>query len=374
MVIKIIFGLIIFALCLSSVVEAQTECSCKVTQDGEMIPPQLEKGLNVYRLKAKTFRIEVSPISCEPTINLLSDLSQIDYLTQTPLIFASGAYYIAGDFKSADILAPMRQENPRTSLDEEIKMATHDIEWARQKYNELCATLGYCPTPARPFSTHWPFRDPVTKGDREYAEFKRFTEFSPLSKAVGRRIYAVIYTQWQSVTRFTQWGGERPVFYLLKPNIVVLDFQPDREKITGKDKVPKFPPWMPDEACFQTTPEIERDCDINVFIDRKLKLLSPECLEQFKSKRHQEDSNDCLKEFVTMSQAAHQEALECHYSHVSLKCKEQLMLYERRHKNVKCLKAMNKILALCGTGQNMNVKCHNDHEAEIEAACTETPK
>ncbi len=213
-------------MCLVSVVHAQTECSCKIIQESETIPPRLQTGLNVYKLKAKEFRIEVSPRSCEASIYLLTDRSQIGHLTRTPLIFGSGGYYMAGDTESADILSDNRPgEDLHASLDEMIQMATHDVEWAKQKYKELCTMLGYCPTPVKPYSTAWPFFDPVTREDRGYAEFKRLNESSPLSDAAGQTFYVVVYTQWLPITKSFAWRSNVPVFYVLQPHILVLDFQ-----------------------------------------------------------------------------------------------------------------------------------------------------
>lgn len=213
----------------TAAVQRKPECVVKIIQDNQEITPRIENKINVYKLKAKEFKIEVSPLSCSPGINMLTQRSQIDYLLRTPLIF-TGSYGMAIEFEKADILTYVPGPlNPDTSLDEEIEYMTRDVVWAKQKYKEFVATLGYSPTPAKAYFTLAHFMDPVTNENRGYAEFKRFGESNSMSAAAGQYMYAVIYTKEQTIDITISTGEKRPLFFLKKPHIIVLDFQPDNK-------------------------------------------------------------------------------------------------------------------------------------------------
>ncbi len=230
---------------------AQTECSLKIIQDGQSITPYIVNKLNVYKLKAREFKIAVNRDSCHPGIYVLSQRSQIDYLMKTPLIFSAGGYGIAIKLDDADILSDVPDPiNLNSSLDEQINISTRDVFWAKQEYKNLSMRLGYNPSPTKAYATYWPFMDPLTEKARGYAEFKRFkSPFLPISKVSGKVIYAVVYTQSETITKLE---ARAPSFYLLKPHIVVLNFS-DNDNVKDIEETA-------DDRLDQQNPTIE-DCN-----------------------------------------------------------------------------------------------------------------
>jgi hypothetical protein len=145
----------------------------------------------------------------------------LSYITQTPLVFSPMGVFGAGSTETADILAAAGGSNPRTSLDQVIETTTSEVESAKRGYEALCRELNYCPAPVLAFSTAWPFLDPTTRDFRGYAEFRRFTQFTPtMSTAAGRVLLAVVYTQYETLS-----VRNRPMFYLLRPHAIALDFR-----------------------------------------------------------------------------------------------------------------------------------------------------
>ena len=199
------------------------ECTIKIIQDGREIIPSIENKISTYRLKADEFKIEVNDLYCGPGIFPIKDSRHIEYLQRTPLIFSSGGYGLAENLDSIDVFGPNGGEDPSTTIDQVIETATPDIEWAKRKYKELCSELKYCPTPANPYSRHLPFTDPETRKARNYADFKRWIPSSPMSAATGLKCQMVIYTTIDSIT---SPGRKFALFDIIKPNIIVLDFQP----------------------------------------------------------------------------------------------------------------------------------------------------
>ena len=197
------------------------ECTLKIVQDGKETSVQTINGRPTYKLSAREFRIEVASPDCEPSITLMVP-TEVAYVTQTPLIFGTGAYWMAGDFETADMLAGATGRNPRTTIEEEIQMSTSKVAWAQQQYKEVCDALKYCPTPVKHFATAWPFLDPRSQKNRGFAEFKRLDRFSTMSKAAGRTIHAVIYTKWRVLRTGASWNETR--LYVLRPHLAVLDF------------------------------------------------------------------------------------------------------------------------------------------------------
>jgi hypothetical protein len=199
---------------------AEFECVVRIVQEGQEVVPAVNGNLKTYKLEPDDFRIEVRPASCAPTMALVGK-HHLSYITQTPLVFSPMGVFGAGSAQYADILAEARGDNPRTSLDEVIERTTRETSAARFAYDELCGKLGYCPAPVLAFSTAWPFLDPKTRDFRGYAEFRRFTQFTPtMSTAAGRVLLAVVYTQYAMVS-----VGNRPMFYVLRPHAIELDFR-----------------------------------------------------------------------------------------------------------------------------------------------------
>ncbi len=202
----------------------QQECSLRIIQDGLSITPRMENNLNVYKLKANNFKIEVNSDSCSPGIYVLSQRSQIDYLTKTPLIFAGGGFGIAINYNDADVLPDVpKPVNLNLSLDELIRLIdAHDASWAKQQYKELSVRLGYNPTPMKAYALYIPFINPETAKSRNYAEFKKFKNpVIPISEVSGKVIYAVVYTKSENITKP---GNRAPSYYLLKPHIIAFNF------------------------------------------------------------------------------------------------------------------------------------------------------
>lgn len=196
-------------------------CKVKIFQgEGEVVPVERGDG-KTYKLLPKKFRIEVTPAECSPTIALVTP-NQLEYILQTPLVFSSGGVFMAGVPAEANILTGIVGDNPRTSLTE-VASSTNQPDWVKQQYDELCKSLGYCPNPALAFSSAWPFLDPVSMNNRNYAEFSRFSKFESMSAASGRTLHAVVYTNWQTLTK--KAGFSQSVIYVLHPNSLVLEFQ-----------------------------------------------------------------------------------------------------------------------------------------------------
>lgn len=199
------------------------ECSLRVVQDGKEIMPEVSEKISSFKLVASDFKIEVSPPACSPSITL-TDRHQVAYLTQTPVVFSTGGYWVAGDTESADMLASAAAlGNARTTVEEEIEYATSDVSWAQEQYRSSCSSLGYCPTPAKTFATAWPFLDPETKENRGFAEFKRIDKFRSLGQVSGSVIVAVVYSNWKVISNGDKWSEKR--LYLLKPHAIAFDFR-----------------------------------------------------------------------------------------------------------------------------------------------------
>lgn len=199
------------------------DCKVKLTQSNAEITPQVINGKPTFKLAANEFKIEVVPLACDPSIALFVP-SQLGYVTQTPLIYGTGSYWMAGSSQTSDILATASGGNPRTTFEEEIELSTSQrAQWALDQYKKLCDSLGYCPTPVKHYATAWPFLDSKTLENRGYANFKRFDEFSPMQRAQGRVIHAVVYTKWKVLRSGTAWNDIQ--HYILQPHVVLLDFR-----------------------------------------------------------------------------------------------------------------------------------------------------
>ena len=196
---------------------AQLECKFKVSQDGDEVSATTTGKTINYKLKANSFKVEVSPAECEPTMALVTQ-HHLEYILQTPLVFSPSGVFMAGSPDEIDILGNQGGDNPRTTLSE-ILSSTNESAWAKQEYDSFCESLKYCPTPTLAFSTAWPFLDPTTKEFRGFAEFKRFTKFRPMSGASGKVLLAVVYTRWKISTK------GHSAFYVLKPNALIFDFR-----------------------------------------------------------------------------------------------------------------------------------------------------
>ena len=198
---------------------ALVECSLRVFQNDIEIVPEASASLKRFRLKPLAFRIEVQPVSCNPTISLVTQHA-LTYITQTPQVFSPSGVFAAGSTKDADVLTQVSGSNPRTTLAEVIDMSTRETDWAKGQYDELCRALSYCPSPVLAYSSGWPFADPAARGSRGFAEFKRFDQFADsMARARGRELIAVVYTQ----SKMLRKGYSS--FYLLKPNAIALDFR-----------------------------------------------------------------------------------------------------------------------------------------------------
>lgn len=198
-------------------------CTLQIIQDGEIVLPEVSEKFLAFKLAARDFKINVSPLACNPSV-VLTGQHQVEYLTQTPLVFSTGNYWIAGDTEHADMLnSAAGLGNVRTVLEEEIGYAGTDVQWAREQYRKACGALGYCPTPAKTYATTWPFLDPETKENRGFAEFKRFDQYRSLGQVSGSVILAVVYLNWKTISKGSKWNEKR--LYLLKPEILVLDFR-----------------------------------------------------------------------------------------------------------------------------------------------------
>ena len=199
---------------------AEFECRVRVVQDGREVAPQVAGTLRSFKLEPADFRIVVEPTTCTPTMTLISR-ERLEYVMQTPLVFAPGGVFMAGSHETADILASVAGDNPRTTVNEVIAGSTDQKDWAQAEYKRLCGVLGYCPTPVLAFSTAWPFLDPKTGTHREFAEFRRFTQFSKsMGPAAGRQVHAVVYTHYRSVSL-----RGSPTFYVLRPHALSFDFR-----------------------------------------------------------------------------------------------------------------------------------------------------
>lgn len=217
---RLFIAFALFALAAASA-RAQLDCTLRIFQGEAEISPTPAGKTNAYPLAAKPFRIEVAPPDCTPTMALVTP-HRLDYILQTPLVFSPSGVFMAGDPKEADILANLGGDNPRTTL-AEILAGTSEPAWAKQQFEELCGTLGYCPTPTLAFSTAWPFLDPATTEFRGYADFRRFSKFEPMSGASGRVLLAVVYTRWKTLTKGS--GFSQSVFHVLRPNALIFDFR-----------------------------------------------------------------------------------------------------------------------------------------------------
>ncbi|MEA5559510.1 hypothetical protein [Nodularia spumigena] len=201
----------------------QSECLVRIFQGGTEIAPVVTDGAMTFKLSPQEFRLEVTPDACEPSIALQTK-HELAYITQTPLIFGTGGYWVAGDSDTADILGVAAiGGNPRTTIEEEIESATSKVAWAKQQYQELCTSLTYCPTPVKHYATAWPFLDPITKKNRRFADFKRFDKFSTMSQASGRVLSAVVYTNWETIVGGTGWN--QSFLYVLRPHVITFDFR-----------------------------------------------------------------------------------------------------------------------------------------------------
>jgi len=220
-----------FAICTSSLSDAR-DCTIKVIQNGHEIIPSIDNKISTYKLKADSFRIEGSDPGCPPYgIFPIAD-KHIEYLLRTPLLISPAFLGIAEKPDSYDILGGSGGNDPATTLDEMIKQATKDVNWAKKEYKALCDQLKYCPTPAMTYYRLAPFFNEKT---RDFAEFKRWTSSSPLSAAAGLKHQVVVYTSERGVSNP---NAKSVTFLIVKPHILVFDFQPN-EQMQASESAPK---------------------------------------------------------------------------------------------------------------------------------------
>jgi len=193
------------------------DCTLKVTQYDREIVPKVDNNISTYKLMADAFKIEGNDPTCPPYgIFPIADSKDIDYLLQTPLIISPAGLSIAEYPDTFDVFGGNGGSNPSTTIDEMTKYSMRDAGRAKEKYNELCKKLEYCPTPAMAYHRGAPFFQDNKRG---YAEFKRWTRSSPMSAAVGLQHRVVVYSTVQTIAELAN-------LLLIKPHILIFDFQP----------------------------------------------------------------------------------------------------------------------------------------------------
>ncbi len=191
---KIVLGA---GLCfLHSLAAAEPNCTLRVFQDNVEIVSSVKESIPVFKLLPAPFRVELTPAECRPGINLALK-TEIAYLTKTPKVYSGAGHYMAGA-PTASLLDLSGARNPRSDIEEEITMGTDATVWARAQYEKVCKELKGCPTVAKAYQSTWPFVDPVTGADRNYAEFNFARGQNPLSTIAGRQLYLVAYTPWKT--------------------------------------------------------------------------------------------------------------------------------------------------------------------------------
>jgi hypothetical protein len=205
---------------LHAMAAAEPQCTLRVFQDNVEIVSSKE-AVPVFKLLPAPFRVELTPAECRPGINLALK-TQITYLTKTSKVFSGAGYYMAGA-PSSSLLDLGGAHNPRSDIDEEITMGTDATVWARAEYDKACRDLKGCPTAAKPYQSVWPFVDPVTGANRNYAEFNYAQGKNPLSTIAGRKLYVVAYTPWKTFKSGPEeWRS--PSFYLFDVHPFSLEF------------------------------------------------------------------------------------------------------------------------------------------------------
>lgn len=211
-----------FALCSISLSDAN-DCTIKINQDGREIIPSIDNKILTYKLRAAAFRVEVNGHGCSPSISPVSEKDNVDYLLQKPLVMSPMGLGLASHPSMADILGGFGGGVSKATIDEIIEFRRSNHSWAKKEYNKLCIQLEFCPTPVMAYTRYWPF---ITQGHISYAEFKRWSQFTPLSAAAGIKHRVVVYTHVQSLT---EKNAKLASFLIVRPHIIVLDFQQDTE-------------------------------------------------------------------------------------------------------------------------------------------------
>lgn|GEM_PF-3548481 len=200
--------------------EPVDQCPLRIYQGGQEILPTVTGLLKTFKLVADSFKLEVSSADCHPAMTLV-DKHELDFITQTPLIFSRRDVFGAGNTETGATLSYNVRDRPYVTLGALLGLA-RDAEAAKLAYEALCDNLTYCPAPVMAYASAWPFLG-ADRMFRGYAEFKWFGRVaSPISKISGKVLLAVVYTRWRESPEEHAWGHNE--FQILKPNPIALDF------------------------------------------------------------------------------------------------------------------------------------------------------
>lgn len=144
-----------------------------------------------------------------------------------------------------------------------------------------------------------------------------------------------------------------------------------------KQQVVKSPPsWAPDISCQQEFEREARRCDVSALIKQCWReRLSPNCMKQVEARPGPPADAACKQELQQAAgpcaQASTTAGRQCLLEHLSSKCREQANAAERGSQEVlrSCQEAQLKVQGLCGTDFKKGLRCYQEHQAELSAAC-----
>jgi hypothetical protein len=162
-------------------------CTVSLTQSESPLLPKRVGRVAHYVLASDSFRLEVLPANCNPSVGVFVSASDFGYVIDSPVVVTPMGFSIAGDFSVKDVLF-LRSGNPR--LVDGFEGAFDNVQ---KEYDQLCSELGKCPQKIRAFRSYWNFTNNSGKDAASYAEFKRVTSSQGLKGFKGR-LNVVVYT------------------------------------------------------------------------------------------------------------------------------------------------------------------------------------
>lgn len=144
----------------------------------------------------------------------------------------------------------------------------------------------------------------------------------------------------------------------------------------------KMPSYMPDESCLQENQSAAKYCgELSISIAKQCmrERLSPNCIKQYGSgpKAIQAADEGCKKEIQAAATPCTQNQItsgkQCVQDRLSSKCWDQTSkfntAFEKSRKQ--CEDAMLQLKKVCPSSNEAFLKCMQEHQAEIKAACND---
>lgn len=144
----------------------------------------------------------------------------------------------------------------------------------------------------------------------------------------------------------------------------------------------KMPPYMPDESCVQENQSAGKYCgEASIIIAKQCMRdrLSPSCIKQYESGPRAIQSADeaCKQEIQAAATPCVQNQIasgkQCVQDRLSSKCRDQTSkfntAFEKSRKQ--CEDAMLQLKKVCPSSSDAFLKCMQEHQAEMKAACND---